>query len=218
MLTLITVFLGGYLIGSVPIAFLLVRRTSNIDIRHAGSGNVGSYNAFVVTRSKSLGLLVGILDGLKGLAAVLLAGLFAEPTLGVQTFSLFGAIVGHNYPVWLKFQGGRGLATAAGGLFVFGLSYTIVWCTIWAIARGAGRDILTANLISIFVTPLILAILPWEWVAMALPAHTEEARFVLVAVLLSFLLLPRHDDILREIWKGGQEVSGGDDHSLQDKN
>ncbi len=217
MLTFIAVFLGGYLVGSFPVAFLLVKRTSNIDIRQAGSGNVGSFNAFVVTRSKTLGVLVGVLDGMKGLAAVLLAGYFAEPTLSVQTFSLFGAIAGHNYPVWLKFKGGRGLATAAGGLFVFGLSYTIVWCTIWAVARGTGRDILTANLIAIFVTPLILAILPWEWVAIVLPSHTEEARFMLVTVLLSFLLLPRHDDILREIWRGGPEISGSEDHSLQDK-
>lgn len=217
MLTLIGVFLGGYLIGSIPFAFLLVKRSSKIDIRQAGSGNVGSFNAFLVTRSKALGILVGVLDGMKGLGAVLLAGFFVGPLLSIHAFSLFGAIVGHNYPLWLKFKGGRGLATAAGGLFVFGLSYTIVWCTVWAIAKRFGRDILTSNLIAIFITPLILAILPWEWVAAVLPARTDDAQFLLVAILLSLVLLARHDDILRDIWKGAAGETTNDDHSLEKK-
>ena len=217
MLTLIGVFLGGYLIGSVPFAFLLVKRSSKIDIRQAGSGNVGGFNTFLVTRSKTLGILVGVLDGMKGLGAVLLAGYFVGPLLSIQAFSLFGAIVGHNYPLWLKFKGGRGLATAAGGLFVFGLSYTIVWCTVWAIAKRFGRDILTSNLIAIFITPLILAILPWEWVAAVLPARTDDAQFLLVAILLSLVLLARHDDILHDIWKGAAGETTNDDHSLEKK-
>ena len=109
MLTLIGVFLGGYLIGSIPFAFLLVKRSSKIDIRQAGSGNVGSFNAFLVTRSKTLGVLVGVLDGIKGLVAVLLAGYLVGSLLSIQAFSLFGAIVGHNYPLWLKFKGGGDL-------------------------------------------------------------------------------------------------------------
>lgn len=217
MLTYIAVFVGGYLVGSIPVAYLLVKRSSNIDIREAGSGNVGSFNAFFVTRSKTLGLATGILDGAKGLAAVLLAGYFVGPILGIQAFALFGAIAGHNYPVWLRFKGGRGLATAAGGLFAFGFSYTMVWCTVWALAKKSGRDILTSNLIALFTTPLILAFVPWKWVSAILPSGTDENQFLLVAILLSLVLLARHDDILRDMWKGPRGEAEHDHQSLQDK-
>ncbi|MEK6565125.1 MAG: glycerol-3-phosphate acyltransferase, partial [Bacteroidota bacterium] len=105
--------LAGYLIGSIPTAFLVVKRTAGVDIRQSGSGNVGGYNAFTVTRSKSIGFVVGVLDGVKGLVAVFVASLTGE-MVSLQMLALFGAVLGHNYPVWLRFKGGRGLATACG--------------------------------------------------------------------------------------------------------
>ena len=121
-------FLSGYLVGSFPTGYLLVKRKSNLDITVSGSGNAGAFNASVVTGSKVLGIAVGLIDGLKGAAAVLIGELLLPGFWG-SAVGVLGAVIGHNYPVWLRFKGGRGLATACGGLLLLGPSYVIVWCT-----------------------------------------------------------------------------------------
>ncbi|MEX0601736.1 MAG: glycerol-3-phosphate acyltransferase, partial [Bacteroidota bacterium] len=136
-------FLGGYLLGSVPTAYLLVKLRSNVDIRLAESGNVGAFNAFQVTRSRWTGILVGVLDGFKGMVPVLTASAIGA-SFTTTAIVLVGAVLGHNYPVWLKFKGGRGLATACGGLMVIGWAYIVVWCTTWAFAKVLKADILKA--------------------------------------------------------------------------
>ncbi len=104
----------GYLLGSIPTAFLLVRWKSRVDIRTSGSGNVGTLNSYQVSGSKVVGFIVLVADFLKGFFAVwgttaLLGSSFeATATAGV------GSVLGHNFPFWLRFHGGRGLATAAG--------------------------------------------------------------------------------------------------------
>src|SRR4026209_2100441 len=103
--------LFGYAVGSVPFAFLLARR-AGIDVRVAGSGNVGAANVLRTTGT-SRALMVMSLDVAKGAAAVLIANLVAGG-VGIAALTGAAAIVGHIYPVWLRFHGGKGVAVAAG--------------------------------------------------------------------------------------------------------
>lgn len=194
-------FIGGYVVGSIPTAYLIVKRQNNLDIRQAGSGNVGGFNAAQVTQSKFVGILVGVLDGVKGLLVVLVAAKVTPDEFWMPAIALLGAIVGHNYPIWLKFKGGRGLATAAGGMFFVGFTYTIVWCTLWTIGKFTKRDILTSNLIAIFITPVVLSIVPWSIISKAIVVKVEPATFLVFTCVLSVLLTLSHIDAIKQIWK-----------------
>lgn len=104
--------LAAYLIGSIPFAYLLTRRLRGIDVRRVGSGNVGAANVFRTT-GVSIGLTVMALDMAKGLGVVLIARRFDPSPISVSTVGL-AAIVGHVFPVWIGFRGGKGVATACG--------------------------------------------------------------------------------------------------------
>jgi glycerol-3-phosphate acyltransferase PlsY len=125
----------GYLTGSVPFAYLLARRVG-IDVRVAGSGNVGAANVLRTTGTGRAVLVMG-LDVAKGALAVLLAGV-ANAGVTLTALAAAAAVVGHIYPVWLRFHGGKGVAVAAGVFVVLtpvatavaaGLFLLIVWAT-----------------------------------------------------------------------------------------
>jgi glycerol-3-phosphate acyltransferase PlsY len=124
----------GYAVGSVPFAFLVARRVG-IDVRVAGSGNVGAANVLRTTRTP-LGIAVMALDISKGAATVLLAYAGAA-TIGSMAAAGTAAVVGHIYPIWLRFHGGKGVAVAAG---VFGVlapvaalaAAAVFLVTVWA--------------------------------------------------------------------------------------
>src|SRR5438876_842163 len=102
---------AGYLIGSIPVAFLITRKRHDIDLRHEGSGNIGARNAFEVTGNKRTGFAVLIIDMHKGIIPlVILSKLQYCDVIPIVAVTI---ILGHCYPLWLKFHGGRGLATAA---------------------------------------------------------------------------------------------------------
>ena len=197
-LTFILVFVGGYFVGSFPTAYLLVRSKSGVDIRREGSGNVGGFNAFVVTSSKQTGFVVGIIDGLKGLVVAGAASLLASDSFWIQAVALLAAILGHNYPVWLRFKGGRGLATAAGGFFTIGVSYTIAWCVTWFLVYSRSRNIMRGNIVAIVLTPVILALLPERWIEVAMIRSVPATAYREFAVVLSTVLFVSHLDGIKE--------------------
>jgi len=102
----------GYLLGSIPFAFLLTRRWARLDIRRAGSGNVGAANVLRTT-GVAAGVMVMLLDVAKGAGSVMVAERFSVGNAAPAAAGL-AAIVGHIYPVWLRFRGGKGVATACG--------------------------------------------------------------------------------------------------------
>ncbi|HEX9614466.1 MAG TPA: glycerol-3-phosphate acyltransferase [Bacteroidota bacterium] len=189
--------LGGYLVGSIPTGYLLVRLRYRVDLRSSGSGNVGALNVRVVSGSKSLGITVGILDGLKGLAVVLASWAISDP-FWVSGAALLAAVIGHNYPVWLKFKGGRGLATACGGLFAIGIGYTIVWCTLWSVLKWQRQSILRSNVIATAVTPAVLFLLPAQSLSALMLIPASAAEFRILSMCLSVLLLVSHIDVFKE--------------------
>jgi glycerol-3-phosphate acyltransferase PlsY len=205
VLTVVEMFVGGYIIGSIPVAYFLVRWKARVDIREAGSGNAGGFNAFYVTHSRGVGILVGVLDALKGLVTVAAAMFLHRDAFSLQAVALLGAIAGHNYPVWLKFKGGRGLATTAGGLFLLGFSYTIAWCVVWLVSKLLlRRGVLTSNLIAIFFTPVILFVVPWRWTRMPILPAVDDGTFLFFSCILSIVLLLGHFDVVGGLWRGSR--------------
>jgi glycerol-3-phosphate acyltransferase PlsY len=122
--------IGGYLIGSIPMAYLVVKLIYKKDIRDFGSGQVGGSNVFR-SFSKPLGYAVGIYDGLKGAIIVGIAHWVLDLPIAFQIVIGLAVVSGHNWPVWLKFNAGRGLATTLGVCFVifpFGIWIFIAFC------------------------------------------------------------------------------------------
>ena len=134
----------GYLLGSVPFGLLLTRLTGAGDLRAIGSGNIGATNVLRTGR-KGLAAATLLLDLGKGLVAVLLA---RELWPGSEAFAAVGAVVGHCFPVWLRFHGGKGVATLAGVAFglalPIGLAYAALWLGLVAIARISSLGGMTA--------------------------------------------------------------------------
>jgi glycerol-3-phosphate acyltransferase PlsY len=105
----------GYFVGSIPFAFLLSRQRG-IDLRRAGSGNIGASNVLRTTGVRAA-VLAMVLDGIKGTIAVLVAQLLSAGAMAA-VIAAFASVVGHVYPIWLRFRGGKGVATAAGAFAV----------------------------------------------------------------------------------------------------
>ena len=139
----------GYLLGSIPFGLLLTRTAGTTDIRTIGSGNIGATNVLRTGR-KDLAAATLVLDGLKGTVAVLIASHVWGPDAGLA--AACGAFAGHVLPVWLRFQGGKGVATFLGCLFgVFwpaGLVFAALWLGMAALFRFSSASALVASLIS----------------------------------------------------------------------
>ncbi|MFC7536933.1 glycerol-3-phosphate 1-O-acyltransferase PlsY [Sphingomonas sp. GCM10030256] len=125
----------GYLLGSIPFGLILTRLAGKGDLRSVGSGNIGATNV-LRTGSKGLAAATLLLDAAKGAVAVWLAMRFFP---GTERFAATGALVGHLYPVWLKFRGGKGVATLLGVLVpllpLAALVYAVVWIGLLLLAR-----------------------------------------------------------------------------------
>jgi acyl phosphate:glycerol-3-phosphate acyltransferase len=179
--------LFGYLAGSVPFAFLLARR-AGIDVRIAGSGNVGAANV-LRTAGARRAVLVMALDVAKGAAAVVLAHAAIG---GVAAGALTGAaaIVGHIYPVWLRFHGGKGVAVAAGVFSVLAPAATAIAALLFLVTVWMTRYV---SLGSVAAT---LALPPAAWLA------GESGAVVFAAAGTASLILFRHRANLRRLRSG----------------
>jgi glycerol-3-phosphate acyltransferase PlsY len=143
----------GYLLGSIPFGLLLTRLAGTEDLRSIGSGNIGATN---VLRTGRKGLAAATLacDLLKGTAAVLIAGAFG----GAEAAMLAGlaAFLGHLFPVWLKFRGGKGVAVYIGVLLGLFWPAAIVFCLVWLATAVTSRYSSLSGLVAGFVTPIFL--------------------------------------------------------------
>ena len=145
----------GYLLGSIPFGLVLTRLAGKGDVRDIGSGNIGATNV-LRTGSKFLAALTLILDCLKATAAILIAGRLWP---GTENFAAAGALVGHLYPVWLKFKGGKGVATLLGILIpllpVGAAIYAAVWIGLLLLVRISS----VAGMVAALSAPVSAAIL-----------------------------------------------------------
>ena len=193
-------FCISYLIGSIPTAYLVVKKTSNMDIRTVGSGNVGGRNALEVTGKKSIGIIVVAIDVLKGIFAVILATiLFSENVLTVGA-AMLGSVTGHCYPAWLKFKGGRGLATAAGVFLVTCWIWVGVWLLLYFIASKAVKHVHVATVIALIATPLSALFVPNETFVRMIPDYFLPNQFIIAGVMPMIVCLIRHVEPLKELY------------------
>lgn len=149
----------GYLCGSIPFGYLLVKLTQGRDIRAAGSGNIGAANV-TRTAGKGLGILTLILDAAKGFLPVWLAGRFSDnglldPAAWMMAAGI-GAILGHFFPVWLKFKGGKGVATGVGVFLPICWPAVLGALVVWIIAVSITRYVSLGSMLASASLPIFL--------------------------------------------------------------
>ncbi len=195
--------LVGYLLGSIPTAYLLVRWTSGGDIRTRGSGNVGALNAYEVTGKPWIGIVTALVDALKGWAAVMLARWCCETEFGVVATAGVMAVVGHTFNVFLRGHGGRGLATAAGVLLGSSLLPLLLWLLMWVTGYLAiRRDIHVGNMTATIATPILIASAPEPLVRMLLLLpHAGMLEHTLFVVGLAVPIFVRHLEPIRALFR-----------------
>lgn len=192
MLELGLAAIGGYLLGSVPFGLVLTRLAGLGDIRQIGSGNIGATNVLRTGR-KGLALATLLLDGGKGAIAVglawALAGHEAMPVAG------FAAVLGHNFPVWLKFKGGKGVATTFGTLIAAAWPVGLAACATWLVVAFLFRISSLSALSALALAPV------FAWF-LAGPATAAMAAGLAV---LGFV---RHEANIRRLLKGEEPRIG----------
>ncbi len=146
-------FFIGYLLGSIPFGLILTRLAGTADLRSIGSGNIGATNVLRTGR-KGLAAATLLLDALKGTAAVLIAGTVSGPNAAM--LAGLGAFLGHLFPVWLKFRGGKGVAVYIGVLIGLFWPAAIAFCVVWLATAITSRYSSLSALVASLVTPLFL--------------------------------------------------------------
>ena len=197
----------GYLLGSIPTAYIFLKKSRGIDITKEGSGNVGAMNSFEITNSKMMGISVFLVDFFKGIASVLLPQLLYPGEFIFAAISLLFAVFSHCYNPWLKFKGGRGLATAAGGaafLFPFLL---VVWGILWIVFYLMRKDILFANISSTVFSILLVFGTSDIAVKYAFPKPVNISVLMLISVSVLMIIFIKHIEPFKELIESYKNIS-----------
>jgi len=176
----------GYLFGAIPFGLVLCYLFGYGDVRNIGSGNIGATNV-LRTGNKALAFLTFVLDSGKGAIPILLA-LFFVQDLSIGLVGL-GAVLGHNFPVWLKFKGGKGISTTFGTIAMLswpvGLAAFVVWISVAVVSRISSLS----ALVTAFLTPLFSVLL-------------GNSEHLMILTALSVLVFVRHHENIRRLLKG----------------
>ncbi len=188
----------GYLLGSIPFGYLLVRIFKGEDVRVSGSGNIGATN--VARTSPALGVATLVLDAAKGLAAVLVARvLFGGPHQQlIMTTAAFFAVLGHLFPVWLKFRGGKGVATSLGAFILLTPISIVCMVGLFLLIAVAFRYVSLGSVAVAAAFPLL---------AWALHEYIDSRQLVLIA-LVSALVIWRHRQNIGRLAAGTEAKIG----------
>ncbi|MES2906266.1 MAG: glycerol-3-phosphate 1-O-acyltransferase PlsY [Pseudomonadota bacterium] len=178
-------FLVGYLLGSIPFGVVLTRLSGLGDIRKIGSGNTGATNV-LRTGNKTLAFMTFLLDALKATLAIYIAGKWGLDTAIIAGFAAF---IGHLYPCWLKYKGGKGVATYIGVLLGFTMPGFLCFVLCWLAIAFTTRLSSLAALVAALVTPLTLLLL-------------NDPLLAKLTFVLSVILILRHHQNIRRILSG----------------
>ena len=160
-LTYLLIFAMAYLLGSISFSYILIKKFHNKDLRNEGSGNLGMLNSYEASKDKVLTFAILMLDMTKAIYCIVLVNLlFYESYLIGTIIAGIGIILGHNWNIFLRFRGGRGLAPAAGISFVVNFYPLIIWLASWTISKAFTKNIHISNCISSILTIAILWISP----------------------------------------------------------
>src|SRR3984957_5052925 len=200
MRTLSLIAAVGYLLGSIPFGYLLVKIFKGEDVRVSGSGNIGATN--VARKSPALGIATLLLDAAKGLAAVLVARVLfsgVHPQL-IMTTAGFFAVVGHLFPVWLKFRGGKGVATSLGAFILLTPKSILCMVILFLLIAVAFRYVSLGSIAVAAAFPLLV------W---GLREYADERQLIFIT-LISALVIWRH-------WQNIGRIAAGTESKLGKK-
>jgi acyl phosphate:glycerol-3-phosphate acyltransferase len=185
-------FVIGYLLGSIPFGLVLTKIAGTEDLRSIGSGNIGATNVLRTGR-KGLAAATLIGDMLKGTAAVLIASYLGGP--GAAMLAALGAFLGHLFPVWLKFKGGKGVAVYIGILLGLFWPAALAFCAVWLATAFASRYSSFSALIASVITP------PFLW-------WFGHAGFAMLFAVLTLLLFYMHRENIKRLVAGTESKIG----------
>ncbi len=186
---------AGYLLGSVPAGYLVVWWKKGIDIRTFGSGNIGATNVGRILGRK-WSVAVAVFDMVKG-GIVLIAGMASGVTdpliLGLSGFA---AVIGHDYPIWLSFRGGKGISTSYGVVFVLNPVAALGAGAIWYATLKLSRYVSVASMVSLWSMPVFMVLL------------AAPSAYVVSCVALAALAVLRHSGNIKKILEGTEAKIG----------
>jgi glycerol-3-phosphate acyltransferase PlsY len=201
--TLLIIAALSYLLGSIPFGYLLVRIFRGEDVRQSGSGNIGATN--VSRKSPALGVATLLLDAMKGTAAVALCYVVADrmvarpPALELAALGALFAVIGHVFPVWLKFRGGKGVATGLGAFALIAPKAVLVAAGIFIVVVMISRYVSLGSIVAVAVFP---------FVAWRIGQFYLSPTSLALISLASLLILVKHRDNLRRLWAGAESRLG----------
>jgi glycerol-3-phosphate acyltransferase PlsY len=186
-LSLVFLQLFAYLCGSIPFGLIISKVVKNIDIREHGSHSIGATNA-ARTLGKKWGAVVLLLDGLKAIFPLLIAKHIFGNNQEILAMTVFFAVIGHIFPIWLKFKGGKGFACILFSYFFldyrFGLILLGVWIVVFLISKMSSLSTMSAML------------------AISLFSYFISIPYFILSLILSFIVFYRHKDNIKRILKG----------------
>jgi acyl phosphate:glycerol-3-phosphate acyltransferase len=189
----------SYLLGSIPFGYLLVRLFRGEDVRLSGSRNIGATN--VSRKSPALGVVTLALDALKGTAAVVLATHLPQGGTKLQTMALaaFFAVLGHSFPVWLRFRGGKGVATGLGSFLVITPNAVLLAIVVFIAVAAISRYVSLGSIVAVACYPIL-----------ALRRILESGGSVALGLIsaTSLLIIARHHENIRRLLAGTENRMG----------
>lgn len=190
----------GFLIGSIPTAYIIVKRELKLDITAAGSGNVGARNAYEVSGSKTIGIAVLSIDLFKGIAATICGAYLFDNQFITAAIAGIGSVLGHNYSPWLKFKGGRGLATAAGVMLLLCWSFVVSWLIIYFLLNSFFKDVHVSTVLATVLSFLLLFIIPDYLLTSIIFSKIDRPDIIFLGFFMTVLIISKHFNPLKDIF------------------
>jgi acyl phosphate:glycerol-3-phosphate acyltransferase len=194
--TMLLVVLGGYLLGSIPFGLLLAKMLDAKDVRQYGSGNIGATNVSRVAGPLA-GILTLILDAAKGAAAVWIAAGLSERSATAMMLAGISALIGHCFPIWLKFRGGKGVATALGIFLALSASAALAALIVFVLTFAFWQYVSVASLAAAAAMPLLIYFL-WA------PGHAPPLAVNLGTLFATALIFFKHRGNLQRLASGSE--------------
>jgi acyl phosphate:glycerol-3-phosphate acyltransferase len=199
MIITISIAILSFLVGSIPFAYILVKRKHNKDLRKEGSRNIGTLNAYEVSGSKGTGKLVLALDVCKGILPVLLVYIILGDSFFNASTAMVFTVLGHNFTPWLRFKGGRGLAPAAGAMLLFNPLLVVVWLISWYVTYQISKNVHIGNIIATIAMPLAAWIIPSYLAVGNVHQPPTSYAFGIAVTLLAAVIFVKHLGPLRDL-------------------
>jgi glycerol-3-phosphate acyltransferase PlsY len=193
-ITVLLIPLVAYLLGSIPFGLIVAKLFGRGDVRKEGSGNIGATNVSRVAGPLA-GILTLLLDGAKGAAAVLVAGRSSNDSAMWMVIAGLAALVGHCFPVWLKFKGGKGVATAAGVYLALCAPAFLGGLILFLLTAGFSRYVSLGSVAAAVAMPLLIYFL-WA------PHHAPPLVITFGALAVAMLIVYKHDGNLQRLVQG----------------